>query len=269
MGAAAFETRSSHGCFGGLQGYYEHASAAIGLPMRFSVFQPPRALAGERVPVLFWLAGLTCTEETFMIKAGAQRLAAEHGVAGDDLVVGPAQPHGIRADGAAGADGQAAGHRAGLGAAGEQHGHGRGAGGRGGEGLHGGVAEGGGGVVGHEDVDARGAVLPQTGDGGVPALRAGHEDGLGHAHGCGGAEQLGHDRAERAVRADLGVHQHGLTAVRGVGLRRHLGLLHVRAHTSPRPARNSTSRSAAVPSSVIFSPAARSGRVSAETITER
>ncbi|PRD39556.1 UNVERIFIED_CONTAM: S-formylglutathione hydrolase [Trichonephila clavipes] len=80
MGAAAFETRSSHGCFGGLQGYYEHASAAIGLPMRFSVFQPPRALAGERVPVLFWLAGLTCTEETFMIKAGAQRLAAEYGL---------------------------------------------------------------------------------------------------------------------------------------------------------------------------------------------
>ena len=83
------------------------------------------------------------------------------------------------------------------------------------------------------------------------------------------AEQLGHDRAERSVRADLGVHQHGLAAVRGVGLRRHLGLLHVRAHTSPRPARNSTSRSAAVPSSVTFSPAARSGRVSAETITER
>ena len=68
-----------HACFGGVQGYYRHASSEIGLPMRFSVFQPPQAKQGP-VPVLFFLAGLTCTEETFMIKAGAQRLAAELGI---------------------------------------------------------------------------------------------------------------------------------------------------------------------------------------------
>nr|WP_205527347.1 S-formylglutathione hydrolase [Solimonas sp. K1W22B-7] len=73
------ETLSEHGCFGGTQGFYRHHSARIGLPMRFSVYQPPQARAGK-VPVLFYLAGLTCTEETFMIKAGAQRLAAELGL---------------------------------------------------------------------------------------------------------------------------------------------------------------------------------------------
>jgi len=75
----ALEIRSKHRCFGGIQGFYQHDSQTIGLPMRFSVFQPPQALRGP-VPALFFLAGLTCTEETFMIKAGAQRLAAEHGL---------------------------------------------------------------------------------------------------------------------------------------------------------------------------------------------
>lgn len=73
------ELLSEHACFGGVQGYYRHDSAETGLPMRFSVFQPPQATQGP-VPVLFFLAGLTCTEETFMIKAGAQRLAAELGI---------------------------------------------------------------------------------------------------------------------------------------------------------------------------------------------
>jgi len=73
------ETLSQHRCFGGTQGFYRHASATIGLPMRFSVYQPPQAQHGP-VPVLFYLAGLTCTEETFMIKAGAQRFAARHGI---------------------------------------------------------------------------------------------------------------------------------------------------------------------------------------------
>lgn len=76
---ASLELVSQHRCFGGWQRFYRHDSAEIGLPMRFSVFIPPQAQAG-RVPVLFYLAGLTCTEETFMIKAGAQRLAAEHGL---------------------------------------------------------------------------------------------------------------------------------------------------------------------------------------------
>ena len=73
------EIISEHGCFSGVQGFYTHQSAVIGLPMRFSVYQPPQAKAGP-VPVLFFLAGLTATEETFMIKGGAQRCAAEHGL---------------------------------------------------------------------------------------------------------------------------------------------------------------------------------------------
>ena len=76
---AAIETRSTHACFGGVQGFYQHQSTVIGLPMRFAVYQPPQAKHGK-VPVLFYLAGLTCTEETFAIKAGAQRLAAEYGL---------------------------------------------------------------------------------------------------------------------------------------------------------------------------------------------
>lgn len=75
----ALETLSEHRCFGGIQGFYRHASASIGLPMRFGVYRPPQASQG-RVPVLFYLAGLTCTEETFFIKAGAQRLAAQLGL---------------------------------------------------------------------------------------------------------------------------------------------------------------------------------------------
>lgn len=75
----ALQIRSKHQCFGGIQGFYQHDSQTIGLPMRFSVYQPPKA-SNEPVPVLFFLAGLTCTEETFMIKAGAQRLAAEYGL---------------------------------------------------------------------------------------------------------------------------------------------------------------------------------------------
>jgi len=74
-------TRSEQRCFGGVQGFYEHASASCGGPMRFSVFTPPQASAARPAPALYYLAGLTCTEETFVIKAGAQRLAAELGLA--------------------------------------------------------------------------------------------------------------------------------------------------------------------------------------------
>ena len=73
------ELLSEHACFGGLQRFYRFDSAAIGLPMRFSVYLPPGA-EGKRLPILFYLAGLTCTEETFMIKAGAQRVAAQEGL---------------------------------------------------------------------------------------------------------------------------------------------------------------------------------------------
>jgi S-formylglutathione hydrolase len=76
------ELLGAHGCFGGVQRFYRHDSRVIDLPMRFSVYLPPAAVhEKKRVPVLFYLAGLTCTEETFPAKAGAQRLAAKLGLA--------------------------------------------------------------------------------------------------------------------------------------------------------------------------------------------
>ena len=73
------ETLSEHAAFGGKVGFYRHRSAANNCDMQFSVFVPPQADNGP-VPVVYYLAGLTCTEETFMIKGGAQRVAAELGV---------------------------------------------------------------------------------------------------------------------------------------------------------------------------------------------
>ncbi|OAD81764.1 S-formylglutathione hydrolase [Comamonas thiooxydans] len=75
------ELKNAHACFGGAQRYYEHHSSEIGLAMKFSVYLPPKAVMGEKVPALLYLAGLTCTEETFMIKAGAQRMASELNIA--------------------------------------------------------------------------------------------------------------------------------------------------------------------------------------------
>jgi S-formylglutathione hydrolase len=72
------ELISEHACFGGVQRFYRHQAAAIGLPMRFSVFMPPPSTTAP--PAVFYLAGLTCTEETFPTKAGAQRVAAELGL---------------------------------------------------------------------------------------------------------------------------------------------------------------------------------------------
>ena len=77
--AGTIETLAEHGCFGGVQGFHRHASAACGGAMRFAAFVPA-AGRERRLPVLFYLAGLTCTEETFTIKAGAQRVAAELGM---------------------------------------------------------------------------------------------------------------------------------------------------------------------------------------------
>ena len=78
-------------CFGGAQQVWSHASEATGCTMRFGLFLPPQANAG-RVPALWWLSGLTCTEENFIAKAGAQRVAAELGLA---LVVPDTSPRGI------------------------------------------------------------------------------------------------------------------------------------------------------------------------------
>lgn len=73
------ETLSEHAAFGGRCGYYRHRSAANDCDMQFSVFVPPQA-ATAPVPVITWFSGLTCTEETFMVKSGAQRIAAELGL---------------------------------------------------------------------------------------------------------------------------------------------------------------------------------------------
>ena len=93
----SLELLSSHACFGGEQRFYQHASTEIGLPMKFSVFLPPQAQQGP-VPALLFLAGLTCTEETFMVKAGVQRLAAELGLA---LIAPDTSPRGANAPGEA------------------------------------------------------------------------------------------------------------------------------------------------------------------------
>lgn len=83
--------RSEQVCFGGTIGFYSHPSKEIGAEMKFSVYVPPAAKE-RRLPVLYFLAGLTCTEETFMIKAGALRLAAELGL----IVVAPdTSPRGL------------------------------------------------------------------------------------------------------------------------------------------------------------------------------
>jgi S-formylglutathione hydrolase len=89
------ELLSEHACFGGVQRFYRHASREIGLRMRFSVFIPPAAGQG-RVPALFYLAGLTCNEETFMIKGGAQRAAAEAGLM---LIAPDTSPRGAGVEG--------------------------------------------------------------------------------------------------------------------------------------------------------------------------
>ena len=91
----ATETISKHRCFGGVVGFYKHHAATTACDMRFSVFTPPQAESGP-VPVLYYLAGLTCTEETFMIKAGAQRVAAELGIM---LVAPDTSPRGVELPG--------------------------------------------------------------------------------------------------------------------------------------------------------------------------
>ena len=88
---------SEHVCFGGQLRFYEHESREIGLPMRFSVFLPPQAALGP-VPALVYLAGLTCNEETFMVKSGAQRIAAALGLA---LIAPDTSPRGAGVTGEA------------------------------------------------------------------------------------------------------------------------------------------------------------------------
>ncbi|WFQ80797.1 S-formylglutathione hydrolase [Xenorhabdus sp. SF857] len=87
-----------HACFGGWQDVYQHESKVLGCQMRFAIFLPPQMKA-RRLPVLYWLSGLTCTEQNFITKSGAQRYAAEQGIVivapdtsprGDDVADDPA-----------------------------------------------------------------------------------------------------------------------------------------------------------------------------------
>ncbi|SFV31089.1 S-formylglutathione hydrolase [Pseudoxanthomonas sp. YR558] len=94
-------------CFGGSQDVYEHASSTLGCTMRFAVYLPPQAET-RKLPLLYWLSGLTCTEQNFITKAGAQRYAAEHGVI---LVAPDTSPRG---DDVADADGYDLGKGAGF-----------------------------------------------------------------------------------------------------------------------------------------------------------
>ena len=91
MSESTIKTVTQNLCFGGVQGVYTHASQETRCAMRFGLFLPPQANSG-RVPVLYWLSGLTCTEENFIIKAGAQRVASELGLA---IVVPDTSPRGL------------------------------------------------------------------------------------------------------------------------------------------------------------------------------
>ena len=74
------ERVESHGSFGGRQEVWRHASSALGCSMRFGLYRPPQSLAGEACPVVYWLSGLTCSEQNFITKAGAQAHAARLGL---------------------------------------------------------------------------------------------------------------------------------------------------------------------------------------------
>lgn len=90
-----FQIVSEQVSFGGTQGVYSHTSQELDCEMRFAVFTPPGAF-DEPKPVVFWLSGLTCTEENFTAKAGAQRVAAELGL----VIVAPdTSPRGVNIPG--------------------------------------------------------------------------------------------------------------------------------------------------------------------------
>lgn len=82
---------SSNKVYGGLNEQHTHFSEVLDCQMRFSIFLPPGASQNEKVPALYWLSGLTCTDENFIHKAGAQRTASALGIA---LVVPDTSPRG-------------------------------------------------------------------------------------------------------------------------------------------------------------------------------
>ncbi len=90
------EIISSNKSFGGWHNRYRHHSATLNCEMVFAVYLPPQAEPDAKLPVLYWLSGLTCTDENFMQKAGAQRLAAELGLV---LVAPDTSPRGAEVPG--------------------------------------------------------------------------------------------------------------------------------------------------------------------------
>lgn len=92
---AALKEVSSVKCFGGFQKVFEHESSELKCRMKFAVYLPPQ-IDSEKVPVLYWLSGLTCTEQNFITKAGAQRLASTLGLA---LVAPDTSPRGCNVEG--------------------------------------------------------------------------------------------------------------------------------------------------------------------------
>lgn len=102
------EIVSSNKSFGGWHKRYRHRSNALNCDMVFAVYLPPQAEQGEKLPVLYWLSGLTCTDENFTTKAGAQRVAAELGIV---LVMPDTSPRG---EGVADAEGYDLGKGAGF-----------------------------------------------------------------------------------------------------------------------------------------------------------
>lgn len=81
----ALECVERHVSFGGRQEVWQHTSATLGCTMRFGIYLPAAAVRGEPRPVLYWLSGLTCTEQNFITKAGVQAYAALHNL----IVVAP------------------------------------------------------------------------------------------------------------------------------------------------------------------------------------
>jgi S-formylglutathione hydrolase len=95
MSKPSVEKVSESRCFEGRHVVYKHASSACACTMRFAAYLPPAA-ESKKVPALYWLSGLTCTEENFSVKAGAQRYAAELGLA---LIIPDTSPRGVNIPG--------------------------------------------------------------------------------------------------------------------------------------------------------------------------
>lgn len=74
------ERIEKHACFGGSQEVWKHTSSTLSCDMKFGIYLPKTAMQGEKCPVLYWLSGLTCNEQNFITKAGAQRYADAFGL---------------------------------------------------------------------------------------------------------------------------------------------------------------------------------------------